>query len=86
MYIENKHSDKLDKAGLVCKNLLQGKNDYKDGGIFYGLLFAPKLKHCVTINKNGVIDEHKTFKGFRNVSNNLNKKNILKRIVVRNYC
>ena len=33
--IENKHWDKLDKAGLVGKNLLQGKNDYKDGGIFY---------------------------------------------------
>ena len=28
MYIENKHWDKLDKAGLFCKNLLQSKNDY----------------------------------------------------------
>ena len=26
LYFENKHWDKLDKAGLVCKNLLQGKN------------------------------------------------------------
>ena len=34
LYIENKHWDKLDKAGLVGKGLLQGKNDYKDGGIF----------------------------------------------------
>ena len=42
LYIENKHRDKLDKAGLVGKNLLQGKNDYKDGGIFYGLFLAPK--------------------------------------------
>ena len=32
----------LDKSGLVGKNLLQGKNDYKDGGIFYGLFLAPK--------------------------------------------
>ena len=30
LYIENKHWDKLDKAGLVGKNLLQGKNDYTD--------------------------------------------------------
>ena len=30
-YIENKHWDKLDKAGLVGKNRLQGKNIYKDG-------------------------------------------------------
>ena len=32
LYIENKHWDKIDKAGLVGKNLLKGKNDYKDGG------------------------------------------------------
>ena len=44
MYIENKHWDKLDKAGLVGKNLLQGKNDYKVRGIFYGLFLAPKIK------------------------------------------
>ena len=37
-YIEKKHWDKLDKAGLVGKKLLQGKNVYKGGGIFYGLL------------------------------------------------
>ena len=41
-YIENKHWDKLDKAGLVGKKLQQGKNDYKDGGIFYELFLAPK--------------------------------------------
>ena len=34
----------IDKAGLVGKILLQGKNDYKDGGIFYGLFLAPKIK------------------------------------------
>ena len=33
LYIESKHWEKLDKAGLVGKSLLQGKNDYKDGGI-----------------------------------------------------
>ena len=37
-YIENKHWDNLDKAGLVGKNLLQGKNDYKDVGIFWNIL------------------------------------------------
>ena len=61
LYIENKHWDKLEKADLVGKNLLQGKND-KDGGIFYGLLLAPKIKYFLTINKFGFIDEHKTFK------------------------
>ena len=74
LFIEKKHWDKLNEAGLVGKNLLQGKNDYKDGGIFYGLFLAPKMKYCLTINKYGVIREHKTFKGFNNVSDNLNRK------------
>ena len=72
LYIENKHWDKLSRAGLVGKNLLPGKNDYKDGGIFYGLFLAPKIKYCLTINKYAVIDENKTFKGFKDVSDNLN--------------
>ena len=42
LYIENKHWDKLDKAGLVGKNRLQGKNDYKEGGIWYAVFLAPK--------------------------------------------
>ena len=74
LYIENKHWDKLDKAGLVGKNLLQGKNDYKDEGIFNGLFLAPKIKYCLTINKYGVIDEHKTLKSFTNVSDNSDRK------------
>ena len=44
IYNENKHWDKLDKAGLVGKKMLQGKNDYKDGSIFYGLFLAPNKK------------------------------------------
>ena len=32
----------MNKIGLVGKELLQGKNHYKDGGIFYGLFLAPK--------------------------------------------
>ena len=44
LYTENKHWDKLDEAGLVGKGLLQGKNDYQLGCIFYGLFLAPKIK------------------------------------------
>ena len=39
MYIENKHWGKLDEAGLVGKNLLQGKNVYKNGG-FLRIVFS----------------------------------------------
>ena len=63
---------------MVGKNSLQGKNDYKDGGIFYCLLLAPKIKYCLTINKNGVIDELRTFKGFTNVSDILHRKKFIK--------
>ena len=78
LYIEKKYWDKLEKAGLVGKGLLQFKNDYKDGGIFYGLFLAPKIKYCLIINKYGAIDEHKTFKRFTNVSDNLDRKEYFK--------
>ena len=42
LYIENKHWAKHDKAGLVGKHLLQGKNDYKDGGIFLWIVSRTK--------------------------------------------
>ena len=76
MYIENQHWDKLDEAGLVVKNLLQDKKDYKDGGTFHGLFSAPIMKYCLTVKKFGVIDEHKTFKGFTNVFDNFVRKNV----------
>ena len=78
LYIENKHWDKLDKCGFVGKNLPQGKNDYENGGIFHGLCLAPKIKYCLTISKYGVIDEHKTFKGFTNVSDKVDRKEFFK--------
>ena len=37
------------------------------------MFLAPKIKYCLTKNKNGVIDEHKTFEGFINVSDNLDR-------------
>ena len=71
MYIENKHWDKLDKSKLIGKELLQCKNDPgSDSDIFYGLFLAPKIKFCLTINKLGVIDEHKIFKRFAKLSDN----------------
>ena len=56
IYIENNHWNKLDNAGLVCKNRLQRKKDNKHGSFWYGLFLAPKIKSCSAINKNGIID------------------------------
>ena len=64
LYIENNHWKRLNNAGLVGKNLLSGKSDCKGGRIFYGLFLAPKTKCCITICKNGVIDEHKNIQRF----------------------
>ena len=58
--------------------MVQGKNYYKAGGFFNGLFLAPKIKYALTINKYGVIDEHKTFKGLTNVSDNLDRKEYFK--------
>ena len=64
LYIEKKYWDVLDKANLVGEELSQGKNDYKTGGIFYGLFLASKIKSCLTIDDYGIIQEHKTIKEF----------------------
>ena len=71
--IEKKYWDVLDKANLVGDNLCQGKNDYKTGGIFYGLFLAPKVKHCLTIDGYDIIQEHKPFKGFNDRERLLNR-------------
>ena len=42
LYVEKKHWAVLDKTNLVGEELCQGRNDYKTGGIFYGLFLAPK--------------------------------------------
>ena len=49
---------------LEGKNLCQGKNDYKSGGIFYALFLAPKIKYVLTIDEFGIIQQHMTFRGF----------------------
>ena len=63
---------------MVGKNLIHGKNDYKDGRIFYGLFLAPKLRFSLTIGKYGIIDEHKTFKVFTNMIDNLERNEYFK--------
>ena len=42
LYCENKHSDKIDTAVWVGKNLIQGRNVYKDGKRFYGMFLESK--------------------------------------------
>ena len=46
LYLEKKFWDVLDKANSVGEDFWQAKNDYKTGGIFYGLYLALKIKYC----------------------------------------
>ena len=39
---------------------------------------ARKIKYCLTINKYHIIEEHKTYKGFTIVSENLDRKEFFK--------
>ena len=80
LYIEKKYWDVLDKAILVGGGLCQGKNDYKTGGIFYGLFLAPKIKYCLTIDDYGIIQEHKTLKGFNGSKRLLDRSQYFKMI------
>ncbi|ESO82653.1 hypothetical protein LOTGIDRAFT_155666 [Lottia gigantea] len=44
----------------------EGKNDYGDGGIIFGLYLAPKVKYNIILTSDGVLKEKKTFKGYSN--------------------
>ena len=44
LYIEKNFWDVLNKSNLNGDNLCRGENDYKSGGIVYGLFLARKMK------------------------------------------
>ena len=44
----------------------------------FGLCLAPTIEYCLTINKYGVIDGHKTFKGVTIMSDNLDRNEYFK--------
>ena len=78
--IEKKYWDVLDKAILVGEELGQGKKYYRTGSVFYGLYLAPKIKYCLTVDDYGVIQEHKTFKGFNENKRLLDRSQFFKMI------
>ena len=80
LYVEKRFWDLLDKANLVGEGLCRGTNDYKTGGIFYGLFLAPKIKYCLTIVDYGIIQEHKTFKVFNDSKRLLDRSQYFKMI------
>ena len=63
LYMEKKYWNVLDRTSLVDGNLCQVKNDYEFGASFNDCSRLQK-KYRSTIDKYGIIQEHRTFKGF----------------------
>ena len=80
LYIEKKPWDVLDRANLVGERLCQGKIDYKTGGIFYGLVLAPKIKFSLIIDDYGITEKYKTNKEFNNSKRLLDRSQYFKMI------
>ena len=60
LYNENKHWSKFDERGLFGKNMLQGKNDYRNGRHSVFSVFGPEKMYCLLIDEYDIISEHKT--------------------------
>ena len=84
LYIEKKYWNILDKAILV-EELCQGKNDYKTGGIFYGIYLPPKINYVLKMDKFGIVEEHKTYKGFNDSKRLLDRSQKYKMIEGKKY-
>ena len=64
IYISKDNWEILNKNGFVGNNLGQGKNDYGDGGIVFGLYLAPKVKYNIVLKEDLSLEEKITFKGY----------------------
>ena len=51
------------KQNLIGKELLHSKNDYGDAGIVYALFVSAKIKFCILLKDNGLLQQKVTFKG-----------------------
>ena len=57
VYIHKNYYNILKEKKLIGKNLFQSKNDYGDAGIVYGLFLAPKIKFCILIDDDGLLQK-----------------------------
>jgi hypothetical protein len=64
IYISLALFNKLKEAGYFGGDLGQGKNDYNNGGIIFGLYLGPKVKYNLVLYDIGILTEKKTFKGY----------------------
>ena len=72
------HYENLNEAGYVGNALGQKENGYGNGGMFYRLFSASKMKLCYTIAKYGRHGEKLIFKGFYDAERLLNTDEFFK--------
>ena len=80
LYMETKFCVVINKAILVDKIFCRSTNDYESGGIFHGLFLAPKINYCLTFIEFSILEEHKTFKSFRDSKRLLDRAQCFKLI------
>ena len=63
VFIHKNDYEVLKEQNLNGKDLYQSKNDYGDAGIVYALFMSAKIKKCIVIDDNGLLQQKITFKG-----------------------
>ena len=74
LYIHNDDYENLKSKGLLGKNLYQSKKDCGKKEILFGLFLAPKIKHCIVIEENGILSQGTIFRGYDQIMVGLNFK------------
>ena len=63
VYIHKNDYNMLIEKRLVGKDPFQCENDYgENAGNVYGRFLAPKVKYCIIIDENGVLNQKKLSK------------------------
>ena len=87
VYFHKSDNNTLKEKSLVGKDLFQSKNNYGYAGIVSGLFLAPKIKYCIVIDDNGLLQQKVTFKGRDREISKIGFKDFLimeKGLIVRN--
>ena len=87
VYIHKNDFEVLKEQNLIGKDLYQSKNAYGDAGIVYASFMSAKLKYCIVIGDNGLLQQKITFKVCDREKSQIGFKvflNMEKAIIVRN--
>ena len=87
IYIHKNDYEVVKEQNLIGKNLYQPKHDYGDADIVNVLFMTAKIKYCIVIDENGLLQQKITFKGCHREMSQIGFKHFLKMekdLIVRN--